>query len=617
MTVAGKQSAPLRRHVVDRLLPAELCQELALVHRICAVPGYRPKCTSATLLACPAWAWPALLRARELARDAAEEYFDAFGELWPETTVTVAWLPGSSLPGHSDDCRDYLRQRHISVVIWLSEQGTDFGGGEFFFEGPAEGGPHDVLDEASGEHLLRPSVGRAVFFDSGERHGLRPVTSGERLALNIWFTQDATAAEDVKFLSLLPPAPHLVLAHERLHGRGPQAEWPPGKDAYEISRLSLAPLGLRRRRLSVSRRGFLTPRSAKHCLFAALNGSTCGASSSTAGESNTEKGLQQTVDEVGAPALTSDDRVMLAFEAYRKFRKFKAHVKRATGPLTPAGVQPPIAVSMVHGLMAFVRGREQSVAGSLPDWLSKGLLAAPLSYQLRTSASAQVRLQRKRRHSGDGQLRTEVELSASVPGFAVARGLLTKRTRRRLEAAVEASLLPATVSTSSRSGNEHVPDQAMRFGKDIPRWVRAIGRRCAQLDQLLPPDVARRRPLFDQLIANSYRPGQGITRHVDLLKFDDGVLGICLGADATLTLRRLRDETSLRPGGECFFRDEDFTGEKMDVQVRAGDVYALSGAARYRWTHEIEAASLRAGARRLSLTLRRMLPASWHGTCQA
>lgn len=125
-----------RCHVVDDLLPQDLCRELKLVHRVCAVPGYRPGCTSATLLASPPWTWPALFRARDLARDAAEDLFDAFGGLWPETTVTVAWLPGSALPVHTDNCRDYLAQRHVSAVVWLSSQGVDFQGGEFFVEGP-------------------------------------------------------------------------------------------------------------------------------------------------------------------------------------------------------------------------------------------------------------------------------------------------------------------------------------------------------------------------------------------------------------------------------------------------------------------------------------------------
>lgn len=153
----------------------------------------------------------------------------------------------------------------------------------------------------------------------------------------------------------------------------------------------------------------------------------------------------------------------------------------------------------------------------------------------------------------------------------------------------------------------------MRFGDDLPRWARALGARCARLPGLLQPSVAHRRPLFDQLIINAYGPGQGIARHVDLLKFDDGILGVCLGsATAVLRLRRLRFPASVGPGRECAVPDADLEGEPVDVELRPGDVYALCGDARYRWTHEISPESLR-GERRLSLTLRRLLPSAWQG----
>merc|ERR1712192_84367 len=193
---------------------------------------------------------------------------------------------------------------------------------------------------------------------------------------------------------------------------------------------------------------------------------------------------------------------------------------------------------------------------------------------------------------------SELEQSSRVPGLSVARGLLRPLLRRRLEATVDASLLnPSTQGSACASGSAAAPNQAMRFGADLPCWVRRLSKRCARLDGLLTPEVASRQPLFDQLIVNSYGTGQGIHRHVDLLKFDDGILGICLGADATLTLRRLRDGVEVVPGCECAIADSDLTGDVVDVDVHAGDVYSLCGEARFRWTHEIAAASLRGGRR--------------------
>ncbi|CAE7256979.1 ANK1, partial [Symbiodinium necroappetens] len=92
----------------------------------------------------------------------------------------------------------------------------------------------------------------------------------------------------------------------------------------------------------------------------------------------------------------------------------------------------------------------------------------------------------------------------------------------------------------------------------------------------------------------------GIRRHVDLLKFGDHVLGVCLGADATLTLRRIAEwALPVRAGRECALTDNDFDGRVVDVPVRAGDVYCLSGAARHQWTHEISPESICNGQRRV------------------
>jgi hypothetical protein len=50
-----------------------------------------------------------------------------------------------------------------------------------------------------------------------------------------------------------------------------------------------------------------------------------------------------------------------------------------------------------------------------------------------------------------------------------------------------------------------------------------------------PPCVlqaAGRTPLFDQLIANRYSPGEGLSPHVDLLRFQVGARGEEGGGDA-------------------------------------------------------------------------------------
>eukprot|EP00439_Symbiodinium_sp_Y106_P076937 s695_g16.t1 len=53
-------------------------------------------------------------------------------------------------------------------------------------------------------------------------------------------------------------------------------------------------------------------------------------------------------------------------------------------------------------------------------------------------------------------------------------------------------------------------------------------------------------------------------------------------------------------GTECALSDDDFDGRVVDVPVRSGDVYCLSGAARYQWTHEISPDSICNGRRRVT-----------------
>lgn len=123
----------------------------------------------------------------------------------------------------------------------------------------------------------------------------------------------------------------------------------------------------------------------------------------------------------------------------------------------------------------------------------------------------------------------------------------------------------------------------------------------------LPPPVSRmagrlvRAGLMsgmpDQAIANEYRPGQGISAHVDCVP--------CFG-DAIVSV-------SLLSSCEMVFRQRA-TAERMAVILPARSALLLTGPARYDWTHEIPARkSDRQGgirierSRRVSLTFRTMV----------
>lgn len=130
------------------------------------------------------------------------------------------------------------------------------------------------------------------------------------------------------------------------------------------------------------------------------------------------------------------------------------------------------------------------------------------------------------------------------------------------------------------------------------------------------------------MIVNMYQPGEGISSHVDLLKFEDGIAIISLGSPATMTFTKIDtsvtkglppfqlealwpnrptgaySKTSL-PAGSCLGNNL-----QQNVYLQAGDLLLLQGDARYRWKHGIafnQACSLQYLKKRISITLRRLV----------
>lgn len=123
----------------------------------------------------------------------------------------------------------------------------------------------------------------------------------------------------------------------------------------------------------------------------------------------------------------------------------------------------------------------------------------------------------------------------------------------------------------------------------LPDWLSPV---CARLEG---ETEFGRRP--DQMIANEYLPGQGISAHVDCVP--------CF-ADRVASL-------SLLSACEMQFR-HGASGEKRALLLEPRALLILTGAARYDWTHEIPArrtdtidGEKRSRARRVSMTFRNVL----------
>ncbi|MEM5474106.1 alpha-ketoglutarate-dependent dioxygenase AlkB [Hoeflea sp. AS60] len=125
----------------------------------------------------------------------------------------------------------------------------------------------------------------------------------------------------------------------------------------------------------------------------------------------------------------------------------------------------------------------------------------------------------------------------------------------------------------------------------VPEWLVLLGERLVAQGFLAS--------LPDQVIANEYLPGQGISAHIDCLPcFDNTIVSVSLLSQCEMVFGHKR------------------SGAKLAIVLEPCSAVVMSGAARYEWTHEIAARKSDAiggmkvhRARRISLTFKTVVPA--------
>lgn len=123
----------------------------------------------------------------------------------------------------------------------------------------------------------------------------------------------------------------------------------------------------------------------------------------------------------------------------------------------------------------------------------------------------------------------------------------------------------------------------------LPEWLSAVA------DRLVSAGVLDDLP--DQVIANEYLPGQGISAHVDCVPcFDERIVSLSLLSQCEMVFQQKQ------------------SGEKLAVILEPRSALVMTGAARYQWTHEIPARKSDEvdgmkveRARRISLTFRKVV----------
>ncbi|KAH7045542.1 hypothetical protein BKA57DRAFT_467101 [Linnemannia elongata] len=134
-----------------------------------------------------------------------------------------------------------------------------------------------------------------------------------------------------------------------------------------------------------------------------------------------------------------------------------------------------------------------------------------------------------------------------------------------------------------------------------------------------------RLPLFDQSIMNLYYPGNGIKPHVDLARFEDGIIIISLLSAINMDFYKALSPMSpndppegtnppIPPPLPSKEREPDFT-----VRLEPGSILTIQGKARYEWEHGIQETMedvVEGGETikrkiRVSITLRKMRGSAW------
>ncbi|ORX62790.1 hypothetical protein DM01DRAFT_324552 [Hesseltinella vesiculosa] len=190
-----------------------------------------------------------------------------------------------------------------------------------------------------------------------------------------------------------------------------------------------------------------------------------------------------------------------------------------------------------------------------------------------------------------------VETFDDVPGLIL--------WRQALDHQQQMSMLQAMVDENVFGAN----NQAMRFGSlsHHLQWLADI----VHQKSLLPPSINDRLPLFDQAIYNRYDKGQGIKPHVDLARFEDGIVILSLLSSCCMEMRLANDEALKQGYG---YRGEG-AHAGVDLLLHPGDILLLTGAARWAWTHGIPErladdvdGQYTVRGNRVSVTLRKMVP---------
>ncbi|KAF9929397.1 hypothetical protein FBU30_001601 [Linnemannia zychae] len=213
-----------------------------------------------------------------------------------------------------------------------------------------------------------------------------------------------------------------------------------------------------------------------------------------------------------------------------------------------------------------------------------------------------------------------------VPGLCLHTNVLSDKDQARLMAQI-------TERNFFKAGQQN---QAMCFGQRDLAWLDwLIHQRLIADENNLGRGILKepycssswteRIPLFDQSIMNLYFPGNGIKPHVDLARFEDGIVIISLLSAINMDFYKALSPMSPNdpPEGTLAKPPPKVTGQQQrkpdfTVRLEPGSILTIQGKARYEWEHGIQEImeDLFDGETiprkiRVSITLRKMRSSAW------
>jgi alkylated DNA repair dioxygenase AlkB len=186
-------------------------------------------------------------------------------------------------------------------------------------------------------------------------------------------------------------------------------------------------------------------------------------------------------------------------------------------------------------------------------------------------------------------MQTDLFATPILPGLSQAAAIVTPDEERALIAAIDGvDLTPFQFHgwtgrrlTASFGWHYDFQDASFRPTVPIPGWLEPVRARAARFAALEPADLVH-------VLLIRYDPGAGIGWHRDRPVFEH-VLGLSLGAPATLRLRRRRERGF----------------DRATAALAPRSLYHLAGEARHQWEHSIAPMA----ATRWSITFRSLAAA--------